>query len=196
VPYNKEVCIPYPLRPYRLTLNSLSDLPFENIIADTRYACDSCSSKRILADGIEFRVTDGQFLLARVDKLKEETERSIAFAEQERVKALELAQAQTKADQEAKDQANRESLFGNMLGQASQLLAGKQQEEEEEASRPANRLEGLASSLSETRNALLERGQKLSDLNDKSAQMVEASSDFARMAKELRRKTESKGIFW
>jgi len=47
------------------------------------------------------------------------------------------------------------------------------------------------SGLSQTRNAVLERGDKLESLADKTEALNEASLDFAKMAKELNRNQNS-----
>jgi len=157
-----------------------------------RFVCDDCSKKRVAEDGLEYRITDGQFSLARVEAVKHAKERSLVEAEQERVRAVEAAKKRSE-DREAAERANRDSLFGNVVERATNFVLGA---EEAEGSTPTAKAEGLKSSLNETRNALLQRGQKLESLGEKSSQMVDASADFARMAKELRKKSESSNIFW
>lgn len=162
--------------------------------ATRRFVCEACSSKRVLADGKQFRVSDGQFLLARVDAVKDENDRAQEIADRERARMLaaEKARSQARKDRlELEEETNRESLFGGMLGQASNLVFG----EEDKAKQQAEKAEGLASSLSETRDALNQRGEQLASIGEKSEKMVDASADFARMAKELRKKSEG-GFFW
>jgi ABC-type transporter Mla subunit MlaD len=89
---------------------------------------------------------------------------------------------------EAEESADRDSLFGGMMEKATNYVFGQ---ENEDTKRPAEQAEGLAASLAQTRDALNKRGEQLATLNDKSAKMVDASSDFARMAKELRKKSEA-----
>lgn len=157
-----------------------------------RFVCDGCSSKRLKADGNEFRVSDGQFLLARIDAAKEMQIRQEAEAEQDQLKAAAVKRARSQIRQErleAEDNTNRDSLFGGMLDQASNFVFG------DEEKGPAQKVQGVAASLNQTRDALNQRGEKLASLGEKSSQMVDASSDFARMAKELRKKSEG-GLFW
>jgi len=146
-----------------------------------RYVCDECSSRRLVDQEGDQRISDGQYLLARQDlKVKEVMESRAPAAVHER-KAPSVSRSQ-------QEEANRETLFGGMLEQASNFLMG----EEEDTSA---RVSGLASALHGTRDALHERGQKLEDLGEKSAKLADASADFARMAKELRKKSEG-GLFW
>lgn len=155
-----------------------------------RHVCDDCSTKRLVEGGVENRVSDGQFLLAAVDAGKAASERLQAKSEHDRIQDLQTQKSHTALRLErleAEENSNRDSLFGGMLEQASNYVFG----EEEDAKRPARQVEGLASSLGETRDALNKRGEQLASLNDKSAQMVDASADFARMAKELRKKSEA-----
>jgi DNA-directed RNA polymerase subunit RPC12/RpoP len=164
--------------------------------ATRRHVCDECSSKRVVQDGKDHRVCDGQFALARVDSAEAERRRAEENLEEVRIRGLQAQKtlAQIRLERlEAEEKADRDSLFGGMLGQAATYVFGA--DDEEADMRPAAQVEGLAASLGETRNALLERGEKLSSLDEKSAKMVDASADFAKMAKELRRKSEA-GLFW
>jgi hypothetical protein len=91
---------------------------------------------------------------------------------------------------EAEEAVNRDSLFGGMLEAATSFVMG-----DDTPTSKTQAIHGLTSSLDQTRDALNERGERLAALNDKSAQMVDASSDFAKMATELRKQSE-KGFFW
>jgi hypothetical protein len=153
-------------------------------------------------------VSDGQFLLARIDAAKDRSERAQAQAraDEERARVAEEARGRARLErQEAEAQSNRETLFGGLVGQAASFVFGSGDSSASADAtvtststtvRQQEQLGTLASSLGETRNAMLERGEKLQNLSDKSAKLVDASSDFARMAKELRKKTESQGLFW
>lgn len=164
-----------------------------------RYVCDDCSSKRVSNGAGEHRVTDGQFLLVQADcqlrnALPSQTPPTVQIntpSLSDRAAALpEAISAVRKERMIAEEQANRESLFGGVLEHASRAVFGVA-----EPLRVTDKTQELNTSLNETRNALLDRGKKLESLGEKSSQMVDASADFARMAKELRRKTEG-GLFW
>jgi hypothetical protein len=181
-----------------------------------RYLCDACSGKRLLvvqqaspAAAVQqqqqqhCRVSDGQFMMARIDAAKERSERAAAQAraDEERERVAQEARAQARQQRmEAEAQSNRDSLLGGLMGHAANLVFGNDDDgmpgsaasaassstalpSATAQQRQQQNVRGLASSLSETRNAMLERGQKLQDLGDKSAKLVDASSDFARMAK-------------
>jgi hypothetical protein len=156
-----------------------------------RHVCDDCSTKRLVEGGVENRVSDGQFLLAAVDAGKEVSNRLQEKVEQDRIQDVRSQKSHTALRLErleAEESADRDSLFGGMMEKATNYVFGQ---EEEDAKRPAEQVEGLAASLGQTRDALNKRGEQLATLNDKSAKMVDASSDFARMAKELRKKSEA-----
>lgn len=158
--------------------------------ASRRYICDACSIKRVVVDGVDFRVSDGQYLLASVDAAKEEARHTLAAMEHDRAVALAAKEARSQIRQkrlQKEEESNRQSLFQQMFGEA--------QNTEKPKASPADTVSNLSASLNETRNALNERGVKLVNLGDKSRDMVDASADFARMAKELRKKSE-KGLFW
>jgi hypothetical protein len=136
--------------------------------------------------------SDGQLLLAAVDAGKEASIRLHAKSEQDRIQDVRTQKSHTALRLErlgAEESADRDSLFDGMTEKATNYVFGR--EEEEDAKRPAEQVEGLTASLGQTRDALNQRGEQLTTLNDKSAKMVDASSDFARMAKELRKKSEA-----
>ena len=160
-----------------------------------RHVCDECSTKRVLVNGKEYRVSDGQFV--RTTSQMESKASATTFSSRQRAKGtfsrqsssssasgMDSARSASRASArrqrlEAEDKANRDSLFGgDVMEQAKNMLFGSTAEDNEE---PADSRGGLMNSLGETRNALLERGDKLSSLSDKSAQMVSASEDFAKM---------------
>jgi hypothetical protein len=156
-----------------------------------RHVCDDCSTKRLVEGGVESRVSDGQFLLAAVDAGKEASNRLQDKVEQDRIQDVRSQKSHTALRLErleAEESADRDSLFGGMMEKATNYVFGQ---EDEDAKRPAEQVEGHAASLGQTRDALNKRGEQLATLNDKSAKMVDASSDFARMAKELRKKSEA-----
>ncbi len=151
-----------------------------------RYVCDECSTKRVTDESTEHRVSDGQYLLARFDALNSQQTRD---SPQVLNKASETRPA-TKANQTVQeDLRNRDSLFGGIIEQASNLMFGDGDEKVNSG------VPGIASTLNETRDALNERGQKLDSLAEKSEKMVEASANFADMAKQLRKQSEG-SFFW
>mmetsp|Transcript_36776 Transcript_36776/g.89051 ORF Transcript_36776/g.89051 Transcript_36776/m.89051 type:complete len:1626 (-) Transcript_36776:2830-7707(-) len=157
-----------------------------------RYICNDCSSKRIFDGEAEHRVSDGQFVLAKGDEIIEMNEKV-----QMAVAMVQVTQEKQKQQQrmEQEEAANRDSLFGGLMASVSKNLMGNSDgDSEENASTNADSIAGLNAQLSETRDKLNERGEKLSSMADKSDQLVSAAEDFASMAKELNRKS-SQGFF-
>ena len=104
-----------------------------------------------------------------------------------------MKETHTKARQSRlNEEAQRESLFGWVMEAAAGLVFVEDKSTSEQT--PAAQVQGLSESVGQTRNALLERGDKLDSLGEKTSQMVDASADFAKMAKELRKQSE-KGFF-
>ena len=168
-----------------------------------RYVCDECSAKRLVQVCSEYRLSDGQFNLARQDAIHEQEDHQrkvepvptpVRFQARDvsSPKSSEHARTLVRLDRlEAEQQANRDSLFAGVLEAATNFVMGG----DSEVASPTTSMSGLTTSLDQTRDALNERGEKLSALNDKSAKLVDASSDFAKMATELRKQSE-KGLFW
>jgi uncharacterized coiled-coil protein SlyX len=72
----------------------------------------------------------------------------------------------------------------------AKAVFGGDAEETEESQ--ASSIQGLSAKLNQTRDALNERGEKLNTLSEKSEKLVNASQDFASMAKELNRESQNK----
>lgn len=151
--------------------------------------CEDCSSKRVSDNGEEHRVSDGQFLLAKTEcKKAKELEMEQRIERRERLTLLQTARYARK-DPDHVEQEKKKELFGENLGRSVRnFFTGEGNQQEEET--PANQLDGLASSLGQTRDALNERGEKLQTLGDKTAALADQSRDFAQMAKELRQNQE------
>lgn len=107
------------------------------------------------------------------------------------VAATSISPSKTSANRTHEDvnQSSRGSLFSGLFENASAFFL------EGNATTSTVAGNNLVSSVSGNRDALNQRGVKLGALNDKSAQLVEASADFAQLARELRKQSE-KGLFW
>ena len=150
-----------------------------------RHVCNECSSKCISDGKEDHRVSDGQFLLGRHDFLASNNRKEVM----ERKRSTTTPMLAGLAKLEAQEITNRESLFGSVMGDMAKAVFG------EEDHTQAKSVEGLSHSLNQTRNLLNDRGDKLNTLADKSDRLVNASKDFATMAKELNRKSQG-GFFW
>ncbi len=152
-----------------------------------RYVCDECSGKRIVVGKQEYRVSDGQFYLARVDATRQVTD---AAAHQKARAAIRAEEVRAARETPSEDD-NRESLFGSMLDKAATLVLG----EEDAADLTGRQVDGLSSQMNQTRDALNERGEKLNSLGEKTSALADSSAQFAKMAKELER-SQKGGLFW
>lgn len=160
-----------------------------------RYVCDDCSSKRVSLEENDIRVSDGQFLLVRcnMDKAKKEAIEMKRAADEAQIQKMRQYHEKRKA--KVDEDAQRESLFEGVMGKAANYLAYAETEgPDSKPAAAAQQVAGMTDSLNQTRNALLERGDKLESLGEKTSQMVDQSAEFAKMAKELQR--QSQGFFW
>jgi len=171
--------------------------------ASGRYICEECSCKRILMNREDYRISDGVYNLARKEKSTKqsrdvEAKQRKTEARQNRIKELKeerfgIAANTTKKYEEdiSKEDQDRNTLFGNISKQVQNMFVD---EEEDKMERQKGELSSLANSVSQTRDAFLERGQKLNTLSDKTDALREASKGFADMARELNE--SQKGFFW
>jgi hypothetical protein len=171
-----------------------------------RFICDECSTRRIFDNDEEHRVSDGQFLLAKAEELKN-TNKMLGAAKVQEQQRKQLTTQEVKQKQssggvaarlerlEAEENAGRDSLFGGMMATVTKAL-GESESTKDTSQTESDSLAGLSNQLNQTRDVLNERGEKLSTLSDKSDKLVSASQDFAAMAKELNRKSNQGFFSW
>lgn len=141
--------------------------------ASRKLVCHECSTKRVIVNGSEHRISDGQYLLALSDAKKLEKK--------------------AKVDQEERMNSHRQSAT-----QARKLL-GLEPKARETINRTAETAEptlkdkfaNAFSGLGQAKDAVLERGAKLESLAEKTESLEQASIDFANLAKELNRSQNS-----
>lgn len=169
--------------------------------ASRRYLCEDCSNNFVLLDGDKRRVSDGQFNLAKedVEKSKEEDRLEEIRRRKERKMRIEKAQAMrlnNRLQDTLRDEMQaKDDLFGN-VGKAVRNFFNDEVEDEDVQSRQRSTMDtiGVVGALNETRNAFIERGEKLNNLCEKTDALKNASRDFAKMAKQLA-DSQDKGIF-
>jgi hypothetical protein len=156
--------------------------------ASLKYVCDDCSTKRIKEEGRECRLSDGQFLLARADVARQKADKMREQKESMQQSKDRLEQVRKQREEKEKaEQSSRDSLFGGIMDKATSLLAGEDED--------VDQIGGLHASLGKTKDALNQRGERLGALSEKTEKLMNASEDFAKMAKELE-KSQSGGMFW
>ena len=173
-----------------------------------RYVCEDCSRKRVTAEGREFRLTDGQFRAAIVEadkqsknesKRREEQrqERKQVIMTQREAHRNKYITAQAANSKEVVQESARDELFGGAAAAVANSMKNFFMDEvtvqDEESAEGA--LQGMATTLNQTRDAFNERGERLNTLSEKTSALKEASLDFAKMAKELE-KQQKGGFFW
>ena len=84
-----------------------------------------------------------------------------------------------------KEDQDKNTLFGNMSKQVQNVLIEEEAEDKNPMERKKGESSDLANAASQTRDAFLERGEKLNTLSDKTDAVREASIGFADMAREL-----------
>ena len=165
-----------------------------------RIVCDDCSSRRIVEGGEEFRISDGQFNLAKLEDERERIRTQHVEAERRqdrkaRIRNMQSARYRQKISG-TEDRTERKESFGGDIGKdLFRLVTGeKVNDKREQKESSVSQLEGLTLSMGETRDKLNERGEKLHNLSDKTAALAESSREFSQLAKELRQ-NQSKGFF-
>mmetsp|Transcript_34091 Transcript_34091/g.82441 ORF Transcript_34091/g.82441 Transcript_34091/m.82441 type:complete len:1114 (+) Transcript_34091:88-3429(+) len=139
-----------------------------------RYVCNECSTKRLIENGSEQRISDGQFLLGSAEVSNEA--------------------AKSRADREEQMHKQRQSVTQarKSLG-LKQTSGGSSSADTDVKSTPSTKekITSAISGLAQAKDAVLERGDKLESLADKTEALNQASLDFASMAKELNRSQNS-----
>lgn len=190
-----------------------------------RYVCEDCSSKLVTTmdgEGTQLhRISDGQYTYSKTMSERKREQDRIELQERTRARRERIEQLQSARNNNATtgrftgttttETAEREELFlGSAMGRAvknffmeggpgsgtidpSRENSGRIRSAEKSAQ---DQLGGIASSLNKTKDALNERGERLNTLGDKTRELKDASADFASMAKELNKKSQSNGLFW
>ena len=143
-----------------------------------RYVCNDCSMKRLVDEnGTEHRVSDGQFLLGKYLVKKSKTKAQSNRIEQTRKQRQSVTQS-------------RKALG---LKSSSARSNGSADNEPKQTTQQStmDRISGAFGGIGETRNAVIDRGDKLESLQDKTEALNNASLDFMNMAKELERSQNS-----
>jgi len=162
-----------------------------------RYVCDDCSGKRVVEEKEEFRVSDGQFNVAKIEAAKHRARQSEIKAQDCEAKsgASHARRLRVSHEQKAKqmlekqEAAEKDELFGGVMGKAMSFIMGEDDEREGHEEPIGN----MAATLGQTRDALNQRGEKLNSLGDKTEALAQTSLDFANMTKELEKQQSS---FW
>lgn len=140
-----------------------------------RYVCNECSTKRLVVEnGSEQRISDGQYLLATAEVGK--------------------AAANSQANREEQMQKQRQSVTQARKALGLKRTSGSNSSADTEANTKLSTKEKITNAISglgQTKDAVLERGDKLESLADKTEALEQASLDFANMAKELNRSQNS-----
>jgi len=174
-----------------------------------RYVCEECSRSRITKGGKEFRVTDGQYqvALSMAQKgTKDELQRKKNQRNDRKQHIMAQAQAHrnrasgerlVQSSREKQEDSARDELFGNAATAVANSVKNFFFEEVEvlDEESTEDQLQGIAATLSQTKDAFNERGERLNSLSEKTAALKDASRDFAKMAQELE-KQQKGGLFW
>jgi len=168
--------------------------------ASRRYLCEECSGKSVLIDKDPHRVSDGQFNVTKCTYLAKLEKDRIEKAEKREVRKAQIDglrkvnNNKLLATKRSEDAAKQE-LFGSVGRSVKNFFIEEIEVEEQDSSQMVNdNVSGVMNSLNETRNAFIERGQKLENLVEKTNALNNASEEFAKMAKELA-DSQEKGIF-
>ena len=151
--------------------------------ASGRYVCNDCSTKRLLENGTEQRVTDGLF--------------NLATFEQKTVSGTRKTQVSSRATSRLDSNSNNGPSSStsdrnrSFLGLGSSSGSSATEKKEERNLSATERITSAISGLGQAKDAVIERGAKLEGLAEKTDALNNASVDFMNMAKELERQQNS-----
>ena len=159
--------------------------------------CDECSKKRVSIDNTQVRTCDCCYnrVLTTQKKVNQQellssmkplNQRSTSTAGST-VPTTATSTISTSVDYGSKDKQHREQLFGS--------AAANNDDKNKRGSVPTSTSRGLAGTMgvmNETHDRLIERGEKLSQLSDRTADMANQANEFARLAKQLNEQQKSR----
>ena len=166
-------------------------------ILSKRVLCEDCCGKSLEKDGAVYKISDGQFNMARKDITRQEDEEREAENERIRQQNLRVEMAKRASEREKQD-----DLFGGAFDTVKGFINSNVKEIKDLAEKikvegvdsdAEEEYEGLGTTLAGTRDAFNERGERLNVLRDKSAALKDGGQEYLRLAKELRLQQESRG---
>jgi uncharacterized protein YlaI len=152
--------------------------------ASGRYVCNDCSTKRVLENGTEQRITDGLFNLASFERKAVGGTRKSQVSSHNATSRLE-SKSSTGTSTSTSDR-NR-----SFLGLSSSSTGNESDAKEQRSLSATERITSAFSGLGQAKDAVIERGAKLEGLAEKTEKLNNASVDFMNMAKELERQQNS-----
>jgi hypothetical protein len=166
------------------------------------YLCDECCSKTLQRNGLSYKISDGQFNLARKDVTRQADEDR--EAENERIRQQKL---RTEMARRATEREKQDDLFGGAFDTVKGFFSDNVKDIKDLTDNFKIQVDGddieadeeyvgLGSNLAGTRDAFYERGERLNILRDKSEALKDAGHEYLRLATELRKQQESRGGFF
>lgn len=154
-----------------------------------RYVCNDCSTKRLLENGTEQRISDGLYNLATFEKNTVGATRKNQVSSRIASACHATSRLDTKLNSgSSSSTSDRNRSF---LGLSSSSASSATDKKEQRNLSATERITSAISGLGQAKDAVLERGAKLEGLAEKTEALNNASVDFMNMAKELERQQNS-----
>mmetsp|Transcript_11226 Transcript_11226/g.18551 ORF Transcript_11226/g.18551 Transcript_11226/m.18551 type:complete len:996 (+) Transcript_11226:74-3061(+) len=158
--------------------------------ASGRYVCNDCSTKRVLDNGTEQRITDGLYNLATFEKTTVSGNRKSQVSS----RIASACHAASRSDMKSNNSGSSTSTSDrnrSFLGLSSSSSSSATDKKEQKNLSATERITSAISGLGQAKDAVMERGAKLEGLAEKTEALNNASVDFMNMAKELERQQNS-----
>lgn len=152
--------------------------------------CDACSSKRTIVDSNQLRCCDSCFNIIQ-NKINIVKQRSITNS----IKPYTQNKNNSKDLTNDKKDKNKLDLLSSSNNNKERDRTTSKDNKNNRPSSPNNEINnnivGTVNLLNETKHKLLERGEKINQLSDKSADLANAASEFANIARQLNQQQKS-----
>ncbi len=154
--------------------------------ASGRYVCNDCSTKRLLENGTEQRISDGLYNLATFEQKTVSGTRKTQVSS----RAASIIHGASSLDSKSASSSTSDSNR-SFLGLGSSSGSSAADKKEQRSLSATERITSAFSGLGQAKDAVIERGAKLEGLAEKTEALNNASIDFMKMAKELERQQNS-----
>jgi len=159
--------------------------------ASGRYVCNDCSTKRLLENGTEQRITDGLFNLATFEKNSVSGTRKSQVSSRIASACHATSRLDMKSNSVSSSSTSTSDRNRSFLGLGSSSGSSATDKKEQRNLSATERITSAISGLGQAKDAVIERGAKLEGLAEKTEALNNASVDFMNMAKELERQQNS-----
>jgi hypothetical protein len=153
--------------------------------------CEDCSRKKATVEEKQVRCCDSCFNYLSHEIMRQKKISKLKEAARS-TRQVHTPSVSSTSSSQVKQDTNKKALFGNSKTQSSGSGKDRDSRRHSVSDGAGSGLSGTMSTMSEAHERMMERGEKLTRLTDKSADVSNAAEEFAKLAKQLNEKSSDR----